>query len=306
MKRFALVGLLALVGTVHGAASIGLMTPGYTQTPVIPSTVVAGQVITARFDVQDQGQGQPIYWSIGMSALTDNVPSGSWDWVADEDGVYGVSKSTMKAACPTPGIPIPQPTPAVHPMNVAFMVPDYGPQAVTMALHVRVRQGPQAYCVADSELYKVFVVNPAPTPTVTRTPTRTATPAPGTSTPILTYTAGTPPTASPTPTSTLTPLVPSTPVPTAGPARPMVRFALPVPNPGPSTITFYVEGVADSVKVEFYSYGQTKLAEVERHMVGGWSSAPVPSLGHGGFLAKVTAFKDGAPTSFKIAYLYCI
>lgn len=300
MKAWALIAGLALARSAWGSANVAQLAPASTVTPVIPATVTAGQLITARFSVN--APVAPISWAIGISTLTDTTPSGSWDWVVDEDGGFGVTKSSMKAACPTPGVVVPAPTPALNPVYAPFVVPDYGPQVVTMALHVRARQGLQSGCVADAELYKVFVINPAPTKTVTPTASLTHTAGPS-STATPTYTVGAP--ASPTRTPTTTTPAP-TPFQTVGQQQAVVRVALPVPNPGPKVITFYVEGVADVVRVEFYSYGQTKIAEVDRQQVSGWASVPVPALGHGGFVAKVLAIDGGTTTSFKIAYLYCL
>jgi hypothetical protein len=301
MKTWMIIGALALNSSAWSGAAVAQLAPALTPTPVIPSTVTAGQLITAQFSVA--APSAPISWAIGISTLTDTTPSGSWDWVVDEDGEFGVTKATMKAACPTPGVVIPAPTPALNPVYAPFVVPDYGPQVVTMALHVRARQGLQSGCVADGELYKVFVINPAPTMTVTPTASQTYTAGPS-HTATRTATPGTPPTSTSTPTTAMTPG--STPVQTPAGQQAMVRMALPVPNPGPKVISFYVDGVADRVTIEFYSYGQTKIAETDRLMVGGWASVPVPALGHGGFLAKVTAIDGGTATSFKIAYLYCL
>lgn len=301
MRVLGLIAGLALAGVAHGSASVALLAPAYTQTPVVPATVVAGQVVTARFGVWSDLP--PISWSIGISDLTDTTPSGSWDWVVDEDGAYGVTKTFMKAACPTPGVIITAPTPTNHPILSAFVVPDYGPVPVTMALHVRVRQGPQAYCGADSELYKVFVVMPAWTPTATRTSTRTPTSSPVlTSTPTPTV-GGPPPTStsSPTPGPTTVP----TPVPTVGPSTGKVRAVVPVPNPGPTRFSFYVEGVADRATISIYTYGQTKV--YEQTVVGplsGWATAPSPRPGHGGFIVKVSSYVGGLETAKKFAYVY--
>jgi hypothetical protein len=86
----------------------------------------------------------------------------------------------------------------------------------------------------------------------------------------------------------------------------MIRVVVPVPNPGPKTIRFYVEGVADRVVVEFFTYGYTKVAEEQRAMVGGWAWVTVPDIGRGGFVVKATAWSGGAPTSFRIANIYCL
>ncbi len=302
MKNLMLIAALALAGVAHGGATVAQLAPASTVTPVIPATVTSGQLITARFSVA--APGAPITWAIGLSTLTDTTPSGSWDWVVDEDGAFGVTKFTMKAACPTPGVIVAAPTPALNPVYAPFVVPDYGPQTVTMALHVRARQGLQSGCVADGELYKVFVVNPAPTMTVTPSATRTYTAGPSlTATPSRT--PGSPATSTSTPTTVPT-WAPTTAPTVVADAKAVVRVALPVPNPGPKVISFYVEGVADRVVVEFYTYGQTKITEVVRYSVGGWSSVPMPEIGHGGFVAKVAAYDQGAQTSFKIAYIYCI
>jgi hypothetical protein len=262
--------------------------------------VSAGQLITARFAVSSDAA--PIYWAIGVGALADTTASGSWDWVVDEDGAYGVTKSTMKAACPTPGIQLGSWAAGPNIVSAPFVVPDYGPSPVTMALHVRVVQGPLSYCNGN-ELYKVFVVNPAATPSMTSTASRTPTVGP-TQTATPTPTVGTFNTSTPTPVQTTAPTM----VPTSAPvaAKPVVRIAVPVPNPGPSSIRFYVEGVADVVKVDFYTYAYTLVASETRSSVGGWSWVPMPALGRGGFIAKVTAYASGVQTSFKTTFIYCL
>lgn len=301
VKRLILIASL-MAGTLHGGAVIGQMTPAYTPSPVIPSTVVAGQLVTVRFDVTVPSG--PVYWALAFSSITDVNASGSWDWVSDEDGAFGVSKSSMKAACPTPGVSVASPLAGnPNPVYAPFVVPDYGPLPVTMAFHVRARNAAQSSCNADQDFYRVVVVNPAPTATVTPTSTRTPTGGPS-------MTSSSTPTVGVASTSMSTPVVttvPATSVPTPqGPATPMLRVAVPVPNPGPSSISFYVDGVADKVTVEFYTYGYTKVGEMSRNTVGGWGSVPMPQIGHGGFLAKVTAWQAGAPTSFKMANIYCL
>lgn len=298
MKRLTLLAMV-LASQVHGGAVISLLRPSLTTTPIVPSMLTSGQAITARFGVDSPGQ---FGWAValGTTVVADAAPSGQWLWVIDEDGSYGIDKFVMASSCPNPGQIVVLPTPVVHPIIAPFVVPDYGPQTVTMVLHALARTVSLGGCAFDSHFVKVVVIVPGPT----WTPTKTQTPAPGST---LTRTpTRTPTSVPPTPTSVTT-TVPTA-APTISSARPVIEQAWAVPNPNPTMFVAKVQGVPDSIRIDVYTSGWTLISTqtywgpwtAYNHILWSWPTG----VANGTYIAKLTCIKAGAETNHKMAYAY--
>ena len=276
MKALA---LLALAAGLHGAA-VGPQVQNFSVSPAGAS--VPGQAITVTFEIMGLANS-PTQWTLQWSNITDPANSNG-ETIADSTGIYPATLAHPTSnGCPTQGQlgPYMGAVPTWVTITVATIIPAYWPNCWgSKNLNVSVSDYSFSTCIGTSSLAFPMYSGPGPCglPTYTPSPTAAVTPAP-------------------------TALAAAT---DCGGA---ILDAVPVPNPNPEQIRVHLCGPAETLTIDVFTAGMTKIGHAEAKSVGpGWVAVELPRQAwpsNGLFYAKVGSWSGNKETSHWIAKI-CI